>query len=127
MLETLTKILIEAGDGLTFRTSEGSLVIDSVEAALRAAEAKGYVSKRFSPSGYVCARWKAHQRLNDFEPVQAPNPIETLRVFKAGTGAHEILQQQVLSLTDNFYGKWVCASCGTVERHPPGPGRPRQP
>lgn len=114
MLENLTRILIETSEALTFKTSEGSLVTDAVEAALSAAEAKGYVSKRFSPSGYVCARWKAHQRLNDFEPIQTPNPVETLRLFKAGTGAHEVLQQQVLSLTDNFYGKWVCASCGVV-------------
>ena len=89
-------------------------VISTVEKTFDRLEENGYVSKKFSPGGYVCARWKAYERLHDFQPKMDPNTGGTLNLFRAGNNVHDNLQQHLLADTGKLFGNWKCPSCGHV-------------
>lgn len=106
------KALLEISDTVNPRTEATTTVTAAIKATLMEGEKDSYVSKRFSPGSSVCARFKAHQRLEDFKPVMKSPDADTLSLFKAGTAAHDMLQQEVLAKTGKLFGNWECASCG---------------
>ena len=112
MVFNLGKIAEGLDSITTFSINEATSVLDVVEASFEQSEEDRYVSKKFSPSGYVCARWKAYERLNDFRPRQDGADASTLKLFRAGNAVHDSLQQRMLADTGKLFGNWRCASCG---------------
>lgn len=83
-------------------------LIDSV---LQSKEVARKSSRRFSPGGSVCSRFKAFERLNNFEPKMATVDAASLRLFESGNTIHKTVQQNLLARTGKLFGSWRCRSC----------------
>ena len=113
----LAKIVAKMAGTISPRIDSSENVVEAIKTSLEDQEERSYVSRRFSPGGYVCARFKAGQRLTDFKIQMAPNEMKSLLLFKAGTGAHDILQNSVLPQTGRLFGNWRCAYCHKLVKH----------
>jgi len=116
-MDKLIHLLVESLSNINPVVGEASSVLDAVEKSLNSSSSERYVSKRFSPGGYVCSRFKAAQRLSNFKLESPQESSDTMLLFLSGTAAHDLIQGNVLSKTGQLFGNWECKSCGTVVRN----------
>ncbi len=116
-MKKLFKTLAAVGSETSPKVESSASVSEAIFKVLTEEQEDPYKSKRFSPGGYVCSRFKAHERLHDFKPRMDPMAGDTLYLLKAGTAYHDMYQSGALADTKQLWGDWKCPSCGSVHKN----------